>query len=120
MIAHCELFHETSMCECLCVSRREICPCRTKKGLFLNFREFIISRSLDYIFNAVVQVEIGQKVIVVVVGILPMINTKGFASPLLYACSTCSGPLTSVNLVLIYTSLSSHIKRSYMPASRTE
>lgn len=22
-IAHCELFHETSMCECLCVSRKE-------------------------------------------------------------------------------------------------
>lgn len=84
MIAHCELFHETSMCECLCVSRREICPCKTKRGLFLNFREFIISRSVDYIFNAVVQVETGQKaIVVVVVGILPMINTKGFASPLL-------------------------------------
>lgn len=58
----------------MCEQKRKICPCKTKKGLFLNFREFIISRSLDYIFNAVVQVETGQKVIAVfVVGILPMI-----------------------------------------------
>lgn len=70
---------------------------------------------------AVVRVETGQKVIVVfVVGILPTINTKRFASPLLYASSTCAGPTISLNLVLIYTSLSSHIKRSYMPTSRTE
>lgn len=62
-----------------------------------------------------------QKAIVVFfLGILAMINTKEFAFPLLYASSTCAGPLTSVNLVLIYTSLSSHVRRSYTPISRAE
>lgn len=86
--------------------------------MFLSFREFIISRPFDYIFNAVVQVEAEQKVIVVFVVV--MINTNRFVSPLLYASSTCAGPLVSVNLVLIYTTLSSPMKKSYMHTSRIE
>lgn len=63
------------------------------------------------------QVETGHRVMVVfVVGILPMIDTKGFALLLLYASSTCAAPMTLVNLILIYT----RIKKSYMPTSRTE
>lgn len=63
------------------------------------------------------QVETGHRVMVVfVVGILPMIDTKGFALSLLYASSTCAAPMTLVNLILIYT----RIKKSYMLTSRTE
>jgi len=60
-----------------CKQKRKTCPWKTKTGLLLKFREFIVISSLDYNVNAVLQVETGHKVMVVfVVGILPVINTK--------------------------------------------
>lgn len=77
---------------------------------------------LNYIFNAIVVVETGQKVIVFRCCCCDFTpdNTKGSAASLLYASFTCAIPLTLAKLVLIYTSVSSHIKRSYMPTSGTE
>lgn len=64
--------HETSMCEQKFLSLQN-----NKKGWFLNFREFIISKSLDYIFDVFVQVDTRKKAIVVFsVGILPVIIQK--------------------------------------------
>lgn len=98
-------------------------PCKIKNnGLFLN-SENVLVVGLNYIFNAIVMVETGQKVIVFCCccccDFTPD-NTKGSASSLLYASFTCASPLTLVKLVLIYTRVSSHIKRSYMPTSGTE
>lgn len=74
-VAHCELFHGASMWVSVWAEEKDLS--------LQNKTRFVPECQRIY---AVVRVETGQKVIVVfVVGILPMINTKRFASPLLYA-----------------------------------